>query len=172
MSIVDVSFGGKVRKNVLTIWLNGPGYVIPSVSVAWVLNIYAKQNINFLFKWWWKLETGDGLWQQIVGAKYFKHQTIATIQPCSFDSPCWKAIMKVKQVYLAGRKIIVSNGGLVRVWFDPWASDIPFEDPFLYLFDVCQKQNYTLSDFVSAGFEPPFRRRLFGELITQWQEIM
>ena len=31
-----------------------------------------KLNISLLAKWWWKLENGEGLWQDIVMAKYVK----------------------------------------------------------------------------------------------------
>jgi hypothetical protein len=29
-----------------------------------------KMNISLLCKWWWKLESGEGLWQEIVRKKY------------------------------------------------------------------------------------------------------
>jgi hypothetical protein len=46
-----------------------------------------KQNINLLCKWWWKLETQYGLWQDIIKAKYLRNKTVATV-PCKFnDSP-------------------------------------------------------------------------------------
>lgn len=31
-----------------------------------------KMNISLLIKWWWKLENEDGLWQDIVKAKYLR----------------------------------------------------------------------------------------------------
>ena len=34
-----------------------------------------KMNISLLCKWWWKLETEEGLWQNIVKAKYIKGDT-------------------------------------------------------------------------------------------------
>jgi hypothetical protein len=29
-----------------------------------------KTNISLLCKWWWRLENGEGLWQEIVRRKY------------------------------------------------------------------------------------------------------
>lgn len=52
-----------------------------------------------------KLETQEGLWQQVVRAKYFKNKTINTTKTRVTDSPCWKSIMKVRELYLIGRKI-------------------------------------------------------------------
>jgi len=31
-----------------------------------------KMNISLLYKWWWKLEKEDGLWQKIIKFKYLK----------------------------------------------------------------------------------------------------
>jgi hypothetical protein len=30
-----------------------------------------EMNVSLLAKWWWKLEQEDGLWQDIINAKYF-----------------------------------------------------------------------------------------------------
>lgn len=74
-----------------------------------------KQNISLLVKWWWKLGKNDGLWQQIIRAKYFHNKNVATIKPRFPDSTCWKSIMKVKEYYFAGRKVITNNGNLTRL---------------------------------------------------------
>ena len=78
-----------------------------------------RQNISLLTKWWWKLETQHGLWQEIIRAKYFRNDTIPPVKSKFGDSPIWKAIMKVKQVYMEGRGIRVNMGDLARVWHDP-----------------------------------------------------
>ena len=84
-----------------------------------------KQNISLLIKWWWKLEIKDGLWQQIILARYFKNKTVANIRSRFSDSPCWKAIMKVKETYMAGRAGKVNSGNLARVWHEPWIDVVP-----------------------------------------------
>jgi hypothetical protein len=61
-----------------------------------------KQNISLLCKWWWKLETQDGLWQQIVKAKYLRNKSVAMVKPCIRDSPGWKTLLKVKDYYFEG----------------------------------------------------------------------
>lgn len=125
-----------------------------------------KQNVSLLVKWWWKLESGDGLWQRIVRVRYFKRKTVANVQTRFSDSPCWKAIMKVKEVYMAGRKIKINHGDLVRIWQDPWLLDIPLKSRFPILFDICQDQDCTLADFVTNGYEIRFRRRLLLNLLS------
>lgn len=56
-----------------------------------------KQNVSLLTKWWWKLENQQGLWQEVIWAKYFKKDTVASVKSKFGDSPIWKAIMKVKE---------------------------------------------------------------------------
>jgi hypothetical protein len=71
-------------------------------------------------KWWWKLETQDGMWQQIVKKKYLRNKTVASVKPRVSDSPCWKSILKVKERYFEGRQVILNRGDVVRFWLDPW----------------------------------------------------
>lgn len=131
-----------------------------------------KQNISLMTKWWWKLETQDGLWQKIVKAKYFRNQTVASVKPRFNDSPCWKNIFKVKETYMAGRKIILNSGNLMRLWLDPWYNNKNLSDQFPQLFDLCQKQNCTIAEFVDCNFLIPFRRRLLDDMLIQWNEIV
>lgn len=77
-----------------------------------------KQNIILLVKWWWKLDTGEGLWQDVVRAKYFKRDTVATVEEKFSDTPIWKAIVKVKEHYMPSRKIILNYGNVARLRFD------------------------------------------------------
>ena len=121
-----------------------------------------------LVMWWWKLETGDGLWQRIVRGRYFRNKTVANIRSRFSDSPSWKSIMKVKDVYIAGRKVNINKGDLARVWHDPWVDNGILREHFPVLYDICQDQDCTIASFVDNDYNLPFRRRLFGELEEQW----
>src|SRR4051812_37191181 len=57
-----------------------------------------KQNISLMVKWWWKLDTQDGVWQDIVKARYLRNHSVASVTPHFLDSPCWKNLLKIKQV--------------------------------------------------------------------------
>lgn len=67
-------------------------------------------NINLLTKWWWKLETEEGIWQDIVKAKYIKDGIVCYVNHKMDDSPVWADLLKVKQIYLQRRKVVVHNG--------------------------------------------------------------
>jgi hypothetical protein len=38
-----------------------------------------KMKTNLLVKWWWKLESKNGLWQKLVRGKYLKGRPIACL---------------------------------------------------------------------------------------------
>ena len=83
-----------------------------------------------MVKWWWKLETQRGLWQDIVRARYLRNKTVTEVGTRFSDSPCWKALLKVKEVYLVGRKINIESGNIARVWMDPINPLLPFQEQF------------------------------------------
>jgi hypothetical protein len=131
-----------------------------------------RQNISLLVKWWWKLDTQDGLWQRIVKARYLRSKMVSNVTPRFSDSPCWKSLLQVKDTYLAGRKIVLNGGDLVRFWQDPWEDKPPVCVMFPDLFDICQLQECTVKFFVENGKTLPFRRRLHGRLLDQWNQVL
>jgi hypothetical protein len=48
----------------------------------------------------------------------------------------------------------------------------PFCDQFPVLIDLCQSQDGIIKNCVDSNFLIPFRRRLRGELLTQWNSIV
>jgi hypothetical protein len=126
-----------------------------------------KQNISLLVKWWWKLETHDGLWQQIIKAKYLKNKSVASVKVRMQDSPGWKTLMKVRDYYFAGRKVILNGGDLVRFCIDPWLDNAALCDSYPALFDICQGQDWTLERVIGSNCVIPFRRRLSPEMVVR-----
>lgn len=84
-----------------------------------------KMNISLLCKWWWKLKNEDGIWQDLIKAKYLRNELVNTVKVKFDDSPVWKDIMKVKHLYLRGRKVKSNNGKKTLFWLDPWLEEIP-----------------------------------------------
>jgi hypothetical protein len=62
-----------------------------------------KMKVSLLTKWWWKLEKEDGLWKDIIEAKYLHNKTIFPMTFKATDSPVWSDLLKVKDLYLHGR---------------------------------------------------------------------
>jgi len=69
-----------------------------------------KMNKSLLYKWWWKLENNDGLWQQIVKKKYIKMIPIAQLKRKPTNSPVWNNLLKVRDLYRKGRVMRIGNG--------------------------------------------------------------
>lgn len=62
-----------------------------------------KMNISLLCKWWWKLDTETGIWQDLIKAKYLRNDMLNMVKHKMDDSPMWTALLKVRHIYLRGR---------------------------------------------------------------------
>ncbi|PNT71545.1 hypothetical protein BRADI_2g31042v3 [Brachypodium distachyon] len=91
--------------------------------------------MKLLFKWWWCIDQRKGMWQSIVSSKYIRNMSIAIVTVKAYDSACWKDLMKVKHVYLAGRCGLVKSERDIRFWEDEWHNGSPLYAvyPELYL---------------------------------------
>jgi hypothetical protein len=67
-------------------------------------------NISLLCKWWWKLDNENDLWQRIIKFKYLKEESMCTVKHKQNDSPMWTDLLKIKYIYLQGRKMVIKNG--------------------------------------------------------------
>jgi hypothetical protein len=96
-----------------------------------------KMNISLLIKWWWKLEKEDGLWQDIVKFRYLKKDSICTVKHRHNDFAIWYDLLKVRDIYLQGRKMCVKDGKKTLFWKDSWLYDKPLNSIFPDLFKLC-----------------------------------
>lgn len=88
------------------------------------------------------------------------------------DSTCWKTLLKVREYYLAGRKLHLSCGNLMRLWNDDWdEANGLLSSQFPELFEICLSPDITIKEFVDAGFMLHFRRQLNPNLLVQWRMI-
>jgi hypothetical protein len=131
-----------------------------------------RQNISLLCKWLWKLETHDGMWQDIVKVKYLRGKQITDINPRVTDSPSWKAIMKVREVYYEGRRVLLNKGNICHVWKDPTVDGIPFCRKLPALLDICQVKDCTFEYLVGRNFNLTFRRNLIGVNSDNWNSLV
>lgn len=77
-----------------------------------------KMNVSLL--WWWRLETEDGIWQEIVKAKYLQQDTVSSVKHRPNDSPVWTDLLLkvIKHTYLGGRCIKTRNRKKTSFWKD------------------------------------------------------
>jgi hypothetical protein len=98
----------KLERNI--IWLNGPKFVKTTRKGGLGIKDIRKINISLLCKWWWRLDNEQGLWQDIIKFKYLRGKSICTVTHRQTDSPIWADLLKIREVYLQGRKLNVKNG--------------------------------------------------------------
>ena len=76
-----------------------------------------KMNMSLLCRWWWKIEKGEGLWQEIVKKKYIKQSCILQLKKKRPLIPlcgmmCWKwknFILKVDSWWSGMVKKLISG---------------------------------------------------------------
>jgi hypothetical protein len=131
-----------------------------------------KMNLSLLCKWWWKLEIEDGLWQKIVKHKYLKKDTIFTVSHKQSDSSIWADLLKVKKIYLQGRKVKTNDGRNTMVWNDTWLYSKPLCDLYPDLYKLCDQKNMTVHQMISGEIATSFNRHLTPDLKRDWEKIL
>jgi hypothetical protein len=119
-----------------------------------------KMNISLLCKWWWKFENEEGLWQEIVRKKYRVKGGIASLREKPTNSPVWNDLIKVKNMYLAGRIMKVGNGADTDFWEDPWCGNIALKSRFRSLYEINNEQHTSVAERAQRGWRLTFRRWL------------
>ena len=71
------------------------------------------------------MENDDGLWQKLIKGKYLYQEVVGTVTHRLDDSPIWNDLLKVRHIYLKGRKIKVKNGKGTSFRVDAWLEKKP-----------------------------------------------
>ena len=58
--------------------------------------------------------------------------------------PVWNDLLKVKDLYLKGRIMIVGVGEFTDSWKDAWCGRTPLEDKFPGLFAICNEPSISV----------------------------
>jgi hypothetical protein len=131
-----------------------------------------KMNVSLVSKWWWKLEKDDGLWQDIVKAKYLHNKSIFSVTHKAFDSPVWSDLLKVRDLYLHGRSVKICNGHKTSFWCNTWLYDKPLSDITPVLFTLCDQKEAKVYQVKNGLVQITFRRWLTNELLNYWDFIL
>jgi hypothetical protein len=100
-----------------------------------------KMNLSLLCKWWWKLENEFGMWQEIVKYKYLKKIQLSLSSINKLILLYGADLIKVKEIYLQGRKMCVKDGKSTLVWRDTWLYSDPLYTLFHDLFKLCEQKD-------------------------------
>lgn len=125
-------------------------------------------NIYLLVKWWWKIMMvgADVLWSSILKAKYYPNSN-PMFAPGRRGSQFWKALVKVRPIFLEHVKFCVGNGSAVRFWLDWWSGDAPLAVSFPVLFSYCPNPQISIAEVAANNWDLAFRRALSPEELEE-----
>jgi hypothetical protein len=130
-----------------------------------------KLNISLLCKWWWNVENGRGIWQEIVKMKYMKNGGIAHISKGSNNSPVCNDLLKVRHIYLSRRSMLVGNGKDTSFWHNKWCGHVSLKDNFPQLFEINKEQFWSVATMKNRNWRLTFRRWLHEDLQSQLRRL-
>jgi hypothetical protein len=85
-------------------------------------------NVVLMLKWIWKLyQNAEGLWADLIRAKYLRDRDLFAKNVPSHGSQFWNAIQKIKWHFKLGAKHKVHNGNRTFFWLDWWVGNAPSE---------------------------------------------
>jgi hypothetical protein len=128
-------------------------------------------NLSLLCKWWWEVENGQGMWQEIVKRKHIIKGGIVHLKNKPCNSPVWNYLIKIKELYLSGRSIQIGNGKDTDFWSDPWCGAISLKEKISELFWICNDQPYSVADMARRGWRLTFRRWLDENAQNQMRQL-
>lgn len=129
-------------------------------------------NVSLLCKWWWKLDNEEGLGQEITKFKYLRGESVCTMSHRQSDSPIWSDLLKVKDIYLQGRKIESRNGKKTLFLIDTWIYCKPLCILFLDLFKLCEQPGVSVYQVKADSNVITFTIWLVDDLRVSWDNIM
>lgn len=100
-----------------------------------------------------------------------RNASVASVTVKINDSPCWKDLMKVKSLYLAGKKGVVGSGDIIRFWEDSGWGEAPLYQTYPKLFLFCNSKDTSIAVFKHDIHAVSFSRWLHGPLASQWDEL-
>jgi hypothetical protein len=56
------------------------------------------------------------------------------------NSPLWNDLLKVRNIYLKGRSMVVGNGRSTSFWCDRWCGLVSLADKFPKLYKISDEQ--------------------------------
>jgi len=131
-----------------------------------------RMNISLLCKWWWKVENGEGIWQEIIREKYLKKGMICMLTKNPKNSPVWNDLLKVRHIYLKGRTMQVGNGKSTSFWHDKWCGLVSLADKFPELYQINVEQKCLVEEMKRKNWRPSFRRWLHEDLQNKYTQLL
>jgi hypothetical protein len=88
------------------------------------------------------------------------------------DSAVWEDLLKVKEIYLQGRKMLAKNGKTTLFWKDSWLYEKPLYILYPDLFKFCLHPDISVFQVKADAGCVSFTRLLADEMIIDWNKIL
>jgi len=83
----------------------------------------------------------------------------------------WKDLLKVKHIYMAGRKLEIRNGENTLFWQDCWLGGQALCTKFPVLYELYESKQITVAEYLRRNGLLTFRRWLPTILQEQWEML-
>ncbi|WVZ96211.1 hypothetical protein U9M48_041878, partial [Paspalum notatum var. saurae] len=131
------------------------------------------QNKCLLSKWLFKLANEDGIWQNLLRAKYLRSKPLGTVNKKPGDSHFWAGLMELKDEFLGLGSFSVGEGTQVRFWEDTWSGNQPLKRLYPSLFNIVRNKGASVAEVMgSVPLNVSFRRGLYGVRLQAWNELV
>jgi hypothetical protein len=130
-------------------------------------------NVALLSKWLWNIENSNGLWQEIIKAKYIKDVPLISVKVRQNDSHFWRAILGLRDEFYKCCKKVVGNGKSTSFWKNIWCGDVSLADKFPRLYNIARDKDITVEKVLNSDFQAlSFRRRIIGDLSMKFGDLV
>lgn len=102
------------------------------------------KNICVLCKWLWKLETSDGIWQQLIRNKYLRTKSIHEFNVKAAKSQFWAGLIHIREIFYRYCRKEVRNGKNTCLWEDWWVGDSPLKVTYSRLYNLTDRNFITV----------------------------
>jgi hypothetical protein len=110
--------------------------------------------------------------KKIINHKYIKNGSFFYIKHKQSDSAIWTDLLKVKNIYLQGWRVMINNGEHTIFWKDTWLYDKPLCVLFPDLFKFCDQQNILVEQARKETHTISFSRWLMDSLLLDSHRIL
>ena len=83
------------------------------------------------------------------------------------NPPVWNDLLKVKDLYLKGRSVVIGDGKSTSFWHDRWCGLVSLADKFPRLFEISEDLECTVETMKQRRWKLKLRRWLHEDLQNQ-----
>jgi hypothetical protein len=108
------------------------------------------------------------MWHELLVNKYLRNKTLSQVKIKPTDSPFWKGLMGLKEIFIKNGSFTIGNGQKTRFWEDTWLGDTPLVLQYPSLYNNVRQKNVLSNNPLNIEF----RRTLNGNRWVVWLQLV